>query len=269
MISLDRNLSETWTIINSSSRSPSKESRERVEFLNFQLQKLVSNMPTDDFAPLEPTVESPEWLRLGLKLFCRLRVHHIKMLSHVGSFDSMRDLISQPQSARALVTSAAEAVEMTLEMISNGAKTSPLLLPSALKFLLSSLSFMLLVVSHYSTQYRALCSKPFYAAIDILNKMQDVVKDPSLNIRGTLQEMRKIAGVIQLSPPPLDQSTVPFSFIDAKQGVDGTANTEQTFATPNMFDELQTPNSDFFSNLGDVNISGADSLYMNMSNMFD
>lgn len=267
MISLDRNLSETWAIINSPSPQI-KENRERVEFLNFQLQKLVNNIPTDEFTPLDPSLDSPAWLRVGLKLFCRLRVHYIKMLNYVGSFDSIQDLISQPQSARMLVTSAAEAVNITLEMVDNGGKTSPLLLPSAFKFLLSSLSFMLLVASHYPTQYRALCSKPFYAAIDMLNNMQGAVNDSILNICGALQELRKIAEVIQLPPPP-DRSAASLPLIDAKQGADNSAHLGQAFTGQNVFDELQTPDSDFFSNLGDINISAPDLLYMNMNNMFE
>lgn len=267
MISLDRNLSETWAIINSPS-SQAKEIRERVEFLNFQLQKLVNNIPTDELTPLEPTLDSPAWLRVGLKLFCRLRVHHIKMLNYVGSFDSIKDLISQPQSARALVTSALEVVDITLEMMNNcGGKTSPLLLPSAFKFLLSSLSFMLLVISHYPTQYRQLCSKPFHAAIDMLNNMQGVVKDPSLDVCGAIQELRKIAETIQLQPPERLAADLPLG--DAKQGADNISHLGQAFAGPNMFDELQTPDSDFFSGLGSVNISAPDLLYINTNNMFD
>lgn len=270
MISLDRSLSETWAIINSPSPQR-KRDRERVEFLNFQLQNLVNNIPTDEFAPLEPTLYSPTWLQVGLQLFCRLRVRHIKMLNYVGSFDSIRDLISQPQSARALVTSAAEAVDIALEMINNnGGKTSPLLLPSTFKFLLSSLSFMLLVVSHYPTQYRDMCSKPFHNAIDMLKNMQGVVKDPSLDISGAIQELQKIAEAIQLMPPPAaERSAASLLLADSKHEANNSAHLGQTYTGPNVFDELQTPDSDFFTSLGDVNISAPDLLYMNMNNMFD
>lgn len=276
MISIDRSLSETWVIINSPSPQR-KENRERVEFLNFQLQNLINNIPTEEFTPLEPALYSPKWLRVGLKLFCRLRVHHIKMLNYVGSFDSIRDLISQPQSARVLVTSAAEAVIIALEMMNNnGGKTSPLLLPSAFKFLLSSLSFILLVVSHYPTQYRAMCSKPFHAAIGMLKKMQGIVKDPSLDICGAIQELQKIAEAIQLlpppppsSPPPPEESAASFLLADSKHETNNSVRLSQTYAGPNVFDELQTPDADFFTNLGDVNISAPDLLYMNMNNMFE
>jgi hypothetical protein len=194
----------------------------------------------------------------------------------VGSFDSIEELISQPQSARTLITSAAEAVDVTLEMMNTCGKISPLLLPSVFKFLLSSLSFMLLVVSHYPTQYRALCSRPFHAAIDMLNNMQGLVKDPSLDIGGALQELRKLAQVIQLPSPPSPlpklSAAPPLTGLDSKQGADNSNSTHlgQAFAGPNnLLDEVQMPDSNFFSSLGDVNISQPEFLYMNLSNIFD
>ncbi|KUL87648.1 hypothetical protein ZTR_05818 [Talaromyces verruculosus] len=182
---------------------------------------------------------------------------------------TLLDLISQPQSARTLVTFALEGVDITLEMMNNSdGKTSPLLLPSAFKFLLSSLSSMLLVVSHYPTQYRQLCSKPFHAAIDMLNNnMQGVVKDPSIDICGAIQELLEIAEIIRLPPPERLAAGLPLG--DAKEGEDNISHLGQAFAGPNMFDELQTPDSDFFSGLGNVNISAPELLYMNMNNMFD
>ena len=111
MISLDSNLSEIWSIINTPS-SQSKNNDERIEFLTFQLQKLVDKIPTEDFVPLEPTVIPPKWLQAGLKHFCHLRVHHIKILSQIGTFGSLRDFISQPSSAKSLLTSAVKSVDL-------------------------------------------------------------------------------------------------------------------------------------------------------------
>lgn len=180
MISLDRNLSETWIIINAPS-SQSKYNGERVEFLDFQLQKLVNNIPTEDFKTLEPTVVPPPWLRAGLKRFCRLRVHYIKILTHIGTSGSIRDLISQPKPARALVASAAESVDLYLEMM-NAGEISPLVLPTAIKILLSSLSIMVFAVSHFPEEYGPFCSKPFHTAVNILSDVQSYIKDPVLNI---------------------------------------------------------------------------------------
>lgn len=93
MISLDRNLSKTWTVVNAPS-SQSKNNEERVEFHNFQLQKLVDKIPTGHFKSLEATVTPPPWLQAGLKKFCRLRVHHVKILTQISASGSIRDLIS-------------------------------------------------------------------------------------------------------------------------------------------------------------------------------
>lgn len=257
MISLDRNLSETWVIINAPS-SQSKDSRERVEFLNFQLQKFVSSMSTGDFTPLAPSVVSPPWLRVSLKRFARLRVHHIKVLAYVGTFSSIKDLISQPQAAKGLITLAAESVDIYMEMMNDGG-ISPLILPSAIKILLSALSFMLLAVSQSATEYGPLCTKPFHTAIDILGHAQWSNKDPSIDICRTLEQLRSFAEIIQLSP-----FKRPGPLINHKQGADNT-NTDlgQALCEGNVFDELQTPGSDIFSILGDVNMAQPDMLYIN------
>ena len=106
MISLDRILSETWTTANAPSPQ-TRNSEERVEFLNFQLQKLADKIPTGDFKNLEPTIAPPPWLQVGLKQFSHLRVHHIQILIQISASGSIRDLMSNPISTKTLVTAAA------------------------------------------------------------------------------------------------------------------------------------------------------------------
>ncbi|KAI9039006.1 uncharacterized protein KD926_009990 [Aspergillus affinis] len=222
--------------------------------------KLVASLPTGDFTPFEPTVKPPPWLQTGLQRFCRLRVHHIKMLNYIGSFDSLRGLISQPQAARALISSATESVELHLEMMNDGG-TSPLLIPLAIKFLLSAVSFMILVVSHYPEEYGPLCTKPFHAAIEILHNAQQSRKDPSLDVSSTLEELRRIAEVIQLPSPPPPRQLAPVTLTNGKQDTDNNAHLSQAYG-PNVFDELKPPESSLFSMLGDVNVAANDMLYM-------
>jgi hypothetical protein len=198
MISLDSNLSEIWSIINTPSPQ-SKNNDERIEFLTFQLQKLVDKIPTEDFVSLEPTVVPPKWLQAGLKRFCHLRVHHIKILSQIGTFGSIRDFISQPASAKSLLTSAVKSVDLHSEMVDAG-ETSPLLLPTAVKLLLSSLSIMLFTVSHRPEEYGPMCSKPFQTAINILHNLQNCVKDLDLKIWSTLEVLEKIAELARRHP---------------------------------------------------------------------
>ncbi|KAJ6000124.1 hypothetical protein N7481_000533, partial [Penicillium waksmanii] len=197
MISLDRNLSETWTVVNAPS-SQSKNNEERVEFLNFQLQKCVDKIPTGDFKSLEPTVSPPPWLQAGLKKFCRLRVHHIKILTQISASGSIRDLISNPTSTNTLVTAAAKSVDLHLEMV-NAGEISPLVLPTMMKLLLASISILMFAVSHCPDKYGPLCSKPFETAIHILSDAQNYVRDPGLNIWGTLHVLEKVVQTSQRS----------------------------------------------------------------------
>lgn len=256
MISLDRNLSETLVIINAPS-SLSKDSSERVEFLGFQLQKFVSSMTAEDFTPLEPSIASPPWLQVALKRFTRLRVHHIKVLAYIGTFGSIGNLISQPQSAKCLIAFAAGSVDMYIELVTNG-RTSALILPSATKILLSSLSFMLLAVSQSPAEYGPICVGPFHTAIDMLGNMQGSIQDPSLDIPGTLEELRRFAEIIQLPPP---KQSLPL--LDHERGAGNNTDLGQEFGEGNMSAELQTPSSDIFTMLGDVSMGPPDMLYGN------
>lgn len=255
MISLDRNLSELWSLINSSS-SQLKVNDERLEFLGFQLQKLVDNMPTEDFKSLEPTVDPPPWLQAELKWFCRLRVHHIKLLNRIGASGSLRNLVSQPKSAAALVPLAIQSVDLHQEMV-NAHKISPLLLPTAMKLLLSSLSIMLLVVSHFPEEYGPMCSKPFQTAIDILRDVKSSVKNPDLNFSGILAALAKVTESSQSSH---SQWSAPL--INRKEGSGNTVYHGVTFGQVNVFDELSTPNSEIFSMLGDVSMAATDILHI-------
>ncbi|KAJ6142436.1 hypothetical protein N7471_001889 [Penicillium samsonianum] len=259
MISLDRNLSEIWTLVNAPA-SLSKNNEEQVEFLNFQLQKLIDKMPTEDFKSLEPTVVPPSWLQAGLKQFCRLRVHHIKILTHIGTSGSIRDLISDPKSTRTLVAVAAQSVDLHLEMVNTG-EISPLVLPTAIKLLLSSLSIMLFAVSHCPEEYGSLYSKRFQAAIDILSDVQHTVKDPDLNILGTLEVMEKITEASQMSH---FQRSAPLN--NRKEGTDDSVYHGEASGEGNLFEELPTPDSEFFSMLGDFDMAASDIL--NVDNIF-
>ncbi|KAH8705790.1 hypothetical protein BGW36DRAFT_368177 [Talaromyces proteolyticus] len=255
MISLDRNLSETWNIINAPS-SASGGNSERIEFLEFQLQKLIDNIPAEDFTTIEPTVASPPWLRTGLKWFCRLRVNHIKMLTHIGTSGSIRDVIYQPKSAKALVILATDSVDLYLEMMKAG-EISPLVLPSAIKFLLASLSVMVFTVSHCAEDYGPLSSKPFYNALDILSGVQDCIEDPDINIWKTLEELEKIAQTIQMSP-----SKRSGPLISRKEGTDNPVYNGEPFGEGYVLDGLRTPDSEFLSMLGDVSMAATDMLYV-------
>ena len=76
---------------------------------------------------------------------------------------------------------------------------SPLLLPTAVKLLLTSLSIMLFTVSHRPEEYGPMCSKPFQTAINILHNLQNCVKDLDLKIWSTLEVLEKIAGISEAS----------------------------------------------------------------------
>ncbi|KAL2795243.1 hypothetical protein BJX66DRAFT_337028 [Aspergillus keveii] len=272
MIAIDRTLSETWAIVNTPTPQ-SEKSRERVEFLNFQLQKLVGSLPKADFTPPKPSVNPPPWLDLQLKQFCHLRVDYIKLLNYIGSFKSLTNLLSEPQSAHKLLTLAAGTIEIQQGMMpsanvregeansSHSPCSSPLILPSAIKMLLSSVSFMLLAVSHYPAEYAPLCSDSFHTATEILTAAQETVKDPDLDIRGALEELQWIANSIQLSSPPPKQPTPSLSFPLAMG-----SGTQQGAPGPDMFGSPQTLDSSLFSILDDVGIVGPDMLYVN--NMF-
>jgi hypothetical protein len=265
MIAIDRSLSETWAIVNTPTPQ-SEKSRERVEFLNFQLQKLVSSLPIADFTPPKPSVNPPPWLDLQLKQFCHLRVHYIRLLNYICSFKSLTDLLSDPHSARKLLTSAAESIDIQQGMMLSAAaregeadsSPSPLILPSAIKILVCSVSFMLLAVSHYPAEYASLCSDSFYTAREILTNAQSTVKDSDLDIRGTLEELQRIADSIQLPSPPPKRPT-PSLLLPLALGGGG----QQGSAGSDLFEGLQTPDPSFFSILDEVNLAGTDMLYMN------
>jgi hypothetical protein len=253
MICLDRNLSETWTILNAPS-SQSKNNEERVEFLNFQLQKLVDKIPTGDFKSLEPTIAPPSWLQAGLKKFCLLRVHHIKILTQISASGSIRNLISNPTSTNTLVTAAAKSVDLHLEMVTAG-EISPLMLPTMLKLLLASLSIMMFAVSHCPEEYEPLCSKPFESAIHILGDAQSYVKDPDLNILGTLHVLGK---VVETSQRSHTQRSAPL--ISRNEDISKSVDQGGVFCEGSVFEELPTPDSEFFSILGSM--GGTDILHL-------
>ncbi|KAJ5211163.1 hypothetical protein N7472_001302 [Penicillium cf. griseofulvum] len=242
VISLDRNLSEIWTLVNAvSSQSNNKE--EQIDFLDFQLQKLVDKVPIEEFKPLEPTVVSPPWLQAGLKRFYWLRVHHIRILIQAGKSGSISDSVSNPKYTRTLVTAAAQSVDMHMEMVNAGG-ISPLMLPTAIKLLLISLSVMLFAVSHFPEDYGSLYSKHFQTAIDILSDVQIFVQDPDLNIPGTLEVLEKVAETSQISHS--QRST---SLINRKECTSNILYRGEAFGDGGLFEELPTPDSEFFSML--------------------
>lgn len=253
MISLDRNLSETWTAVNAPSPQI-KNNEERVEFLNFQLQKLVGKIPKEDFKNLEPTVTPPPWLQAGLKRFCHLRIHHIKLLTQISASGSIRDLISNPISTTTLITAAAKSVDLHLEMV-NAGEISPLVLPTMVKLLLTSLSIMMFAVSHRPEEYGSRCSKPFQTAIHILSDVQSYVKDPNLNVWGTLHILEK---VVEASRRSQSQGSAPL--ISRKEDVGNNFDRGELFDEGNVFEELPTPDSEFFSMLGSM--AATDILHM-------
>jgi hypothetical protein len=253
MISLDRNLSETWTIINIPSSQP-KNNEERVEFLNFQLQKLVDKIPAEDFKSLEPTITPPPWLQAGLKKFCLLRVHHIKILTQISASGSIRNLISNPTSTNTLVSATTKSVDLHMEMVDAG-EISPLVLPTMLKLLLSSLSIMMFAVSYCPDEYGALCSKPFETAVQILRDAQSYVKDPDMNIWGTLRVLEKVAETSQRSHT--QRSAL---LAGRKEDIFHSVDQGEVFCEGSVFEELPTPDSEFFSILGSM--GGTDILHM-------
>ncbi|KAJ6158301.1 hypothetical protein N7485_011127 [Penicillium canescens] len=254
MISLDSNLSEIWTLVNAPS-SQTKNNAERIEFLTFQLQKLVDKIPTEDFVSPEPTVIPPAWLQTGLKHFCHLRVHHIRILTQIGAFGSLRDLISLPASAKSLLTAAAKSVDLHSRMADAG-EISPFLLPTAVKLLLTSLSIMLFSVSHRPEEYGPMCSKPFQTAIIILHNLQNCVKDLDSKIFSTLEVLEKIAGINEAS-----HSKTLAPVFNRKESTRNNVYQGESFGEGTLFDELPTPDSELFSLLGDVGMAATDMLH--------
>lgn len=240
MISLDRNLSETWNIVNNPS-SQSRTTEERVEFLNFQLQKLVDRMPAGDFQLLEPTIAPPQWLQAGMKKFYRLRAHHINILTQISASGSVRNLISNPTSANTLMVAAAKSVNLHLEMV-NAGEISPLIFSTMLKLLLTSLSLMMFAVLHYPDDYGPLCSMPFETAIQILGDAQSYIRDPDLNICGTLNVLEK---VFEASQRSYTQQCSPLA--GCKEYVGNSVDQGDIVLEGSVFGELPTPDSEFFS----------------------
>jgi hypothetical protein len=257
MISLDRNLSETWTIVNIPSSQP-KNNEERVEFLNFQLQKLVDKIPAEDFKSLEPTITPPPWLQAGLKKFCLLRVHHIKIFTQISASGSIRNLISNTTSTNTLVTAAAKSIDLHMEMVDAG-EISPLMLPTMLKLLLSSLSIMMFAVSHCPDEYGPLCSKHFETAVQILSDAQSYVKDPDMTIWGTLRVLEKVVETSQRS-----HTQRPAPLVSRKEDISNDVDQGEVFCEGSVFEELPTPDSEFFSMLGSI---GAPDI-LHMDNIF-
>lgn len=87
------------------------------------------------------------------------------------------------------MAAATQSVDLHVQMVTAG-EISPLVLSTAIKLLLISLSVMLFAVAHFPDDYGSLYSKHFQTAIDIL--MQSVVKDPDLNSPGTLEVLGRL-----------------------------------------------------------------------------
>lgn len=255
MISLDKVLSKICNLTNAAS-SNTNHSRERFEFLSFQLQQIVDKAPTGDFKSLEPTIISPPWLQQGLKGLFHLRVNHTKTLIHMRTFSSWHGVISHPRSAKALISLAKSSVDVHQEMCTAG-NITPFLLPTVIKLLLSSISTMVLLVSYSPEDYGTLCSEPFYTAIHILSKSNPCVQAPGLYAWGTLGDLEKIAQKAHMPPRPS-------SPLNEKSGPDeNSSDLPETSLENEMFVGLGAPDPQLFSMFENVSVPTTDMLYMN------
>lgn len=114
---------------------------------------------------------------------------------------------------------------------------------------------MMFVVSHFPEEYGPLCSKPFQTAIQILSDPQSYVKERDLNIQGTLHVLEKIVEMSQRSA-----SRQSNSLVSGKDEIGNTFDQGEAFCEGSVFEELPTPDSEFFSLLGSM--AAADILHM-------
>lgn len=114
---------------------------------------------------------------------------------------------------------------------------------------------MMFTVSYCPDEYGRLCSKPFETAIHILSDAQSYVTDPDLNIWGTLHVLER---VVETSQRSQSQRSAPLT--SRKEDIGNSVDQGEVFCEGSVFEELPTPDSEFFSLLG--NMGGTDILHM-------
>lgn len=198
-IPLCRITSEVWDLENRTNNC------ERADFLSFQLQRVVDKIPMGNFTPLEPEIMPPAWLNASLKHLLQLRVNHAKMLIYVQKFSSLEEMLSHPQHTISLISLAKSSIELQKEITGlPQTGSSPLLFPSTITFLLSSLSFLLLAISYSPQVYSTPCNEAVYTAMDILAKSYPWVKAPGRESWGSLSDLKAMLATAQTPPgrPP-------------------------------------------------------------------
>ncbi|KAL4878054.1 hypothetical protein BJY04DRAFT_221410 [Aspergillus karnatakaensis] len=192
--------SEVWDLENYKS-SNRTNSCDRADFLTFQLERVVDKMPMGNFVPLEPDVTPPSWLNTSLKHLIQLRVNHAKMLVFVQTFSSLEEMLSHPQYTTSLISLAKSSIEVQKEIMGlPKTGSSPLLFPSTITLLLSSLSFLLLAISYSPQVYNTPCNEAVYTAMDILAKSYPWVKAPGRESWGSLGDLKSMLMTAQTPP---------------------------------------------------------------------
>lgn len=107
------------------------------------------------------------------------------------------------------------------------------------------------VVTHFPEEYGPLCSKAFQTARQILSDPQSYVNNRDLNIHGTLHALEKTVETSQR----LD-SRQTASLGSGKDEIGSTVDGGEAFCEGSVFEELPTPDLEFFPLLGSMAAAG-------------
>ncbi|KAH6661746.1 hypothetical protein B0J14DRAFT_663192 [Halenospora varia] len=240
---------------NSMSKCGGKETDERAEFLEFQIQKLMESAREIQLFPPESKVLPSPATQRTMETFITLRTTQIKMLTQVRSLSSSQALSGRPQRAHALISRAIFTVETHAKLISAvGYREVARLFRSMMdRFLMESVSCMLLAASYSPKAYGVMCRNAFHTALDILGQSPHRQRGQNCDAFNSLDDLRRKGETMQM--PPLER---PFPTVITSDGYSEPTQIpqiQQTSTGTDFFPPCEQADLDFFPAPGEMNSS--------------
>ncbi|KAH8771718.1 hypothetical protein F5883DRAFT_713106 [Diaporthe sp. PMI_573] len=181
----------------------SKETNDRMDYLDHRIQKLAEETSRIDLFPPDCIVVPPPAERVVLESFFQMRATYLRMLAHFRSLSSCKALACRPQSAEATIALPKALVALYGKMMHAAGHQGLNRLegPLADRFIMGSASCMFLAASCNPTAYGPICRAAFHAAIDFLVASPYTGAGSKPRLWCSLDEMRRLGELIQMPTP--------------------------------------------------------------------
>lgn len=232
--------------------SDSKEKTERLEFLDFRVQKLAESFPKDEIPP--PASSGPDLAtsKEVLEGIYQLRANQIRMFPHIRSLSSAAALNQRLQSAQMLVSLAISSVDLHERIFTaSGARGVSHLWRSLMDLLLmGSVSCMFLAASYKPAEYGPACHEAFHRGIDMLQQSPHQSKTVRQRMWCSLGDLRRIGESIQLHSP--DRTPPAFCSTSGSSASAELLGLHDRHADDDIFASYETLNHDFLTDFGSL-----------------